>query len=116
MPRLTPASKRSPFGARILGPREQEPRRLRIRIQLLLTLVLVSTNVVGAGVVFVINNFAVPAPAPNAGMLVALAIGVPAYVVAAAVVGVIWGTSTSLRALRWATQGSDVVPTDSPSS
>jgi adenylate cyclase len=112
MPRLTPASKRSPFGARILGPREQEPRRLRIRIQLLLTLVLVSTNVVGAGVVFVINNFAVPAPAPNAEMLVALAIGVPAYVVAAAVVGVIWGTSTSLRALRWATQGSDVVPTD----
>ncbi|WP_322937316.1 adenylate/guanylate cyclase domain-containing protein [Nocardioides bizhenqiangii] len=112
MPRPTPVSKRSPFGARILGPREQEPRRLRIRIQLLLTLVLVSTNVLGAGVVFVVNNFAVPAPEPNDAMLVALAIGVPAYVVTAAIVGVIWGTATSLRALRWATLGTDVVPTE----
>ncbi|KAA1427760.1 adenylate/guanylate cyclase domain-containing protein [Nocardioides antri] len=112
MPRPTPVSQRSPFGARILGPREQDPRRLRIRIQLLLTLVLVSTNVLGAGVVFVVNNFAVPAPTPSTAMLVALAIGVPTYVVTAAVVGVIWGTATSLRALRWATQGAHVVPTE----
>ena len=112
MPRSRSARQRSPFGARILGPREQDPRRLRIRIQLLLTLVLVTTNLIGAGVVFVVNNFAVPAPGPDTDMLVALAVGVPTYVVTAAVVGVIWGTATSLRALRWATRGADVVPTD----
>ncbi len=112
MPRPTPAGQRSPFGARILGPREQDGRHLRIRIQLLLTAVLISTNVLGAGVVFVVNSFAVPAEAPDRRMFVALAIAVPTYVVAAAVVGVIWGTATSLRALRWATQGGNVVPTE----
>jgi adenylate cyclase len=106
------AGKRSPFGARILGPREQEPRRLRIRIQLLLTLVLVSTNVLGAGVVFVVNNFAVPAPPLQDDMLLALVIAVPTYVVVAAAVGVIWGTATSLSALRWATLGAEVVPNE----
>ncbi len=112
MPRPSPASQRSPFGARILGPREQEPRRLRIRIQLLLTVVLVSTNMVGAAVVFVVNNFAVPAPPLQDDMKVALAIAVPTYVLVAAAIGVVWGTATSLRALRWATLGADVVPTE----
>ncbi|MEZ0577252.1 adenylate/guanylate cyclase domain-containing protein [Nocardioides sp. MH1] len=112
MSRSTTAHQRSPFGARILGPREQDPRRLRIRIQVLLTAVALSTNVFGAGLVFVVNNFAVPAPAPDHDMYVALAIAVPTYVVVAAVVGVIWGTAASLRALRWATQGPEVVPTD----
>lgn len=110
MPRPTPAVKRSPFGSRILGPAQQGPRQLRIRIQVLLTLVLLSTNMLGAAVVFVVNTFAVPAPDPQTDMKVALAISVPTYVAAAAVVGVIWGTATSLRALRWATRAADVVP------
>ncbi|WP_183093478.1 adenylate/guanylate cyclase domain-containing protein [Nocardioides stalactiti] len=112
MPRSLSAHKRSPFGARILGPREQDPRRLRIRIQVLLTLVLVSTNLFGAGVVFIVNNFAVPAPNPERSMVIALAIGVPTYVATAAAIGVVWGTRTSLRALRWATLGNHVVPTE----
>ena len=45
-------------------------------------------------------------------LMVALAIGVPTYVFVAAAVGVVWGTATSLRALRWATLGADVVPAD----
>jgi adenylate cyclase len=112
MPRTTSARKRSPFGARILGPAEQGPRQLRIRIQLLLTFVLVGTNVLGSGVVFIVNNFAVPAENPEDDMIVALAIAVPTYVVAAAIIGVIWGTATSLRALRWATLGADVEPSE----
>jgi len=112
MSRPTPASQRSPFGARILGPAEQDPRRLRIRIQALLTLVLIGTNLFGAAVVFVVNNFAVPAPPPSRTNYIALAIAVPTYVVAAAAIGVLWGTATSLRALRWATEGPEVVPTD----
>ena len=104
MPGRTTPSRRSPFGSRLLGPRDQEPRRLRIRIQVLLTAMLVTTNLLGALVVFVINTWAIPSPAPTTRMVVALAIAIPTYVFAAAVVGAVWGTTTSLRALRWATQ------------
>ncbi|TNM41963.1 adenylate/guanylate cyclase domain-containing protein [Nocardioides albidus] len=95
---------RSPFGSRLLGPRDQGPRQLRVRIQVLLTVMLVTTNLVGALVVFVINTWAIPSPPPTRGMVLALAIAIPTYVVAAAIVGAIWGTTSSLRALRWATQ------------
>jgi adenylate cyclase len=112
MPRSSSSRQRGPFGARILGPREQDPRRLRIRIQVLLTLVLVGTNLFGAAVVFVVNNWAVPAPEPERDTYIALAIAVPTYVLSAAAIGVVWGTATSLRALRWATEGTEVVPTE----
>lgn len=93
----------SPFGNRLLGPRVQEPRHLRIRVQLLLTAALLGNNMVGAAAVFLINSFVVPTPPPNQATTVSLAIGVPAYVVAAAAAGVAWGTSATLQSLRWAT-------------
>lgn len=112
MPRGTASRRRSPFGSRVLGPRDQEPRQLRVRIQVLLTVMLVTTNLVGALVVFVVNTWAIPSPGPNAEMVLALAIAIPTYVVLAAIVGAIWGTTSSLRALRWATQPDiDVDPT-----
>ncbi|WGX97236.1 adenylate/guanylate cyclase domain-containing protein [Nocardioides sp. L-11A] len=104
MPRRSRSLRRGPFGSRILGPRDQGPRQLRIRIQVLLTVMLVTTNLVGALVVFVINTWAIPSPSPNRAMVVALAIAIPTYVVLAAIIGAIWGTTSSLRALRWATQ------------
>lgn len=104
MPRRSPTRRRGPFGSRLLGPRDQDPRRLRIRIQVLLTCLLVTTNLVGAFVVFVINTWAIPSPAPNTRMVVALAIAIPTYVLLAAAIGTVWGTTSSLRALRWATQ------------
>ena len=104
MPRRSPSLRRGPFGSRILGPRDQAPRALRVRIQVLLTLMLVGTNLIGALVVFVINTWAIPSPPPNGRTVLALAIGIPTYVGVAAVVGVVWGTTMSLRALRWATQ------------
>lgn len=96
--------RRSPFGSRLLGPRDQPPHRLRIRVQVLLTVMLVATNLVGAMVVFVINTWAIPSPAPTTRMLIALAIAIPTYVAVAVLIGAIWGTTTSLKALRWATQ------------
>lgn len=104
MPHGTASRRRSPFGSRVLGPRDQEPRQLRVRIQVLLTVMLVTTNLVGALVVFVINTWAIPSPGPNREMVLALAIAIPTYVVLAAIVGATWGTTSSLRALRWATQ------------
>ncbi|HWJ65164.1 MAG TPA: adenylate/guanylate cyclase domain-containing protein [Nocardioides sp.] len=104
MPRGSASSRRSPFGSRLLGPRDQPPRRLRIRIQVLLTALLVTTNLIGALVVFVVNMWAIPSPSPNREMVVGMAIAIPTYVVSSAVIGTLWGTATSLRALRWATQ------------
>ena len=98
-------SRLAPFGARILGPSDQTARALRIRVQLLLTAMLVSTNVIGAGLVFVISYFAIPAPKPTTETVVSLAIAVPSYVAVAVVVGALFGTQQTLRALRWATSG-----------
>ncbi len=80
----------SPYGARILGRSDQSVRALRIRVQLLLTLFLTGTNVVGAVLVFVIANFVIPGPSISRGLVVALAIAVPVYVVVAIVVGTCW--------------------------
>ncbi|WP_278258346.1 hypothetical protein [Nocardioides convexus] len=93
MPRRRGASRRSPFGSRLLGPRDQSPRGLRIRIQVLLTVLLLSTNVIGVVLVFAINIWVIPSPPPTHGMVLALAIAVPVYVAAAVVVGTVWGTT-----------------------
>ncbi|KRC53643.1 MULTISPECIES: adenylate/guanylate cyclase domain-containing protein [unclassified Nocardioides] len=99
----TTAARRSPFGSRLLGPRDQSPRGLRIRIQLLLTFLLIITNVIGVVLVFAISIWVIPSPPPTDAMVVALAIAVPVYVAVAVAVGTAWGTTTSLGALRWAT-------------
>ncbi|MBS43574.1 MAG: hypothetical protein CMH83_10525 [Nocardioides sp.] len=98
---------RKPFGSRLLGRADQSPRALRVRVQLLLTALLVGTNVVGAGVVFVVSSLVVPAPTPTRGTVLSLAIGVPVYVLVAVLVGGWIGTTTALGALRWASTGAD---------
>ena len=80
-------------------------------MQLLLTALLVVTNVVGAGLVFLISAVIIPAPEPNRETILTLAIGVPVYVVCAVVLGGLVGTMTTLRALRWTLQV-DAVPTN----
>ena len=97
--------RRSPFGSRLLGPADQSVRSLRVRVQLLLTALLVTTNLVGAGVVVVIASVVVPAPAPTRGTVLSLAIAAPVYVAVAVVLGVVVGTTTTLRAMRWALTG-----------
>ncbi len=90
------------YGSVLLGPAEQRPRSLRARVQLLLTVLLVATNVIGAGIVITLSAVVIPSPPPNRGTVLALAIGVPVYVGVAVLVGSVWGTAGSLRALRWA--------------
>ncbi|MDP2775031.1 MAG: hypothetical protein Q8O61_15875, partial [Nocardioides sp.] len=102
--------RRNPFGSRLLGAADQSALALRIRVQVLLTGLLVMTNLVGAALVIVISYFVVPAPAPNARTVVALAIAIPIYVTVAVVIGTAVGTTTTLRALRWAT--ADTTPDD----
>ena len=95
------------FGSRLLGPANQSPRALRRRVQLLLTALLVSTNLTGAVLVLVITLFVLPSPRPNQESLLALAIAVPTYVVAAVLIGASVGTTTTLRALRWLSAGEE---------
>lgn len=89
------------YGSALLGPADQGTRRLRVRVQVLLTVLLVGTNLVGAGIVFVLSTLVIPSPAPNNGSVLALAIAVPVYVAVAIFVGAAWGTAGALRALRW---------------
>ncbi len=97
------------FGSMLLGPAHQSPRRLRVRVQVLLTTLLIGTNLIGAGIVFVLTTLVLPNPTPDAETVLALAIGVPVYVGAAIIVGAVWGTAGALRAMRWAFR--DQVPT-----
>jgi len=85
---------------------------MRIRVQLLLTAVLLATNLIGATVVFGVARFVVPAPAADSRTMLALAIAVPTYVVVAALVGTLWGTAATLRALRWASEGAEPDPVE----
>ena len=91
----------SVFGSALLGPAGQSTRRLRIRVQLLLTSTLILTNLIGAGIVFVLSTLVIPGPSPSRATAIALAIGVPVYVAAAVAVGATWGTAGALRAQRW---------------
>ena len=75
-----------------------------MRVQVLLTVLLVSTNLVGAGIVFVLSTLVIPSPPPNDALTLALAIGVPVYVGVAVVIGASLGHRSRLRALRWATE------------
>jgi adenylate cyclase len=90
-----------PYGSRLLGRADQSPRAVRIRVQLLLTAMLVVTHLVGAGVVVLIATVVVPVPPANDAMLLATAVAVPVYVAVALAIGVVLGTVSTLRALRW---------------
>ncbi|CRK62039.1 Adenylate cyclase [Alloactinosynnema sp. L-07] len=92
---------RSPFGSSLLGRADQDQRSLRIRVQGLLTVSLVLANVIGAAVVVVLQTVVIPGLGYDDRTRVVAAVGMPAYVVAAVLVGWIWGTRRSLRVLRW---------------
>ncbi|GAB3662509.1 adenylate/guanylate cyclase domain-containing protein [Nocardioides korecus] len=99
------------YGSILLGPAEQQPRRLRVRVQVLLTVLLLGTNAIGAGIVLVLSALVIPSPPVNHATFLLLAIGVPVYVALALLVGTVWGTAGALRSLRWATR-EDVEPTE----
>ncbi len=99
---------RSAYGSRLLGPADQSARETRVRVQLLLTAMLISTNLVGAGLVFLISFIIIPAPEANAATRLAIAIAVPVYVAVAVLVGAVTGTTATLRALRWSREDESV--------
>ena len=98
------------FGSVLLGRADQSARRLRVRIQVLLTFLLIGTNLIGAGIVFILSALVIPSPDANRGTVLSLAIGVPVYVGVAVFVGASWGTAGAVKALRWSIE--DREPTE----
>ncbi|MEV8371617.1 adenylate/guanylate cyclase domain-containing protein [Kribbella sp. NPDC056861] len=91
---------RKPFGSWLLGPAGQSPRLLRIRSQLLLTCFLLGTNIIGGCVVFVLAVFVLPSP-PDDRLDLVRAVAFPGYLLAALLIGVVWGTRYALRVTGW---------------
>jgi adenylate cyclase len=101
------------YGSWLLGRVTESQRRRRVRIQIILTLFIVAANIIGIAVVTLMVTVAFPVPdvfAPDARW-VTFAV-VPAYVVAALIVGVGWGTHRVVNSLRWAIEENPPTPTD----
>ncbi|MBD8507928.1 HAMP domain-containing protein [Hoyosella sp. G463] len=99
-------STRSPLGSWLLG-RENEGRTARrIRVQLLLTLFLVSANIIGIAIVLVLIIWVVPGPEiMQTKFLMPNLVGVPVFIGAALLLGIVWGTRRALKDLRWSRTG-----------
>ncbi|MGW6194955.1 adenylate/guanylate cyclase domain-containing protein [Kribbella sp. NPDC055110] len=93
--------KRRPFGSWLLGPADQNPRRLRIRLHLLLTAFSVGTNLIGAFVTFVLAVFVLPGPSLVDELKLLDGIVIPAYFLFAMGVCYVWSNRLTKRVTRW---------------
>lgn len=102
----------APWGSRLLGTERESTGVRRIRIQLLLTLSLVLANLTGMVVSIALAGFVLPGPTVfTRDLLLLNVIAAPVYSGLALLIGTYWGTSRSLRSLRWAIDP-DHVPTE----
>lgn len=102
MPQLRRSA--APLGSRLLGDTSESPRRRRVRVQILLTIFLLGANLIGAVIVGALVSVVVPGPnvlEPKFYWWVNYIV-IPVYVGLAFIVGVVWGTTRAVRALRWA--------------
>ncbi|WP_216208997.1 adenylate/guanylate cyclase domain-containing protein [Amycolatopsis aidingensis] len=97
-----------PFGSFLLGGADQHDTLLRLRVRVLLTGSLVLANLIGAVVVVALITLVLPGPSVfTADLAVVNFVVVPAYVLVAVVIGVLWGTLRAVRVLRWAFEDQD---------
>lgn len=108
----TPTVAGAPWGSPLLGTPEESSGLRRIRIQALLTVSIVLANLVGVVVSIALIGFVLPGPSIfSEDLLILDAIAAPVYSALAVFIGVWWGTTRGLRALRWAIDP-DHVPTE----
>ncbi len=101
------------FGSWLLGRVSETPSRRRVRIQAILTIGLVQANVIGVGMAVVLVTVAFPVPSVFTDAPKWLTFGVvPAYTLAAGVVGTYWITQRTVRVLRWAIEDRAPSPAD----
>ncbi|BBX69051.1 adenylate/guanylate cyclase domain-containing protein [Mycolicibacterium psychrotolerans] len=91
------------YGSWILGRVSESQRRRRVRIQIILTTFVVVANLIGIGVATLVVTVAFPIPSVfDSSVAWITFIVVPAYLVAALVVGVFWATRRVMNNVRWA--------------
>ncbi len=94
------------FGSLLLGRASESQARRRVRIQVILTAFIIPANLLGVGVAILLVTVAFPVPSVFSDAPAWLTFGVvPAYIVAALIVGIIWVTRRGVDALRWAIAG-----------
>jgi adenylate cyclase len=99
------------YGSWLLGRVSEDQHRRRVRIQVIMTVLIVAANLIGIAVAVLLVTVAVPVPSvfDDAPLWVSF-IAVPAYIVAALVVGAFTITRGTVEALRWAIE--ERTPTD----
>ncbi|MBX7456249.1 HAMP domain-containing protein [Mycolicibacterium sp. 3033] len=91
------------YGSWILGRVSESQRRRRVRIQFILTTFVVVANLIGIGVATLVVTVAFPTPNVfDSSVAWITFIVVPAYLVAALVIGVFWATRRVMNNVRWA--------------
>ncbi|OBJ79722.1 hypothetical protein A9W97_29025 [Mycobacterium gordonae] len=90
------------YGSWLLGRVSEDQHRRRVRIQVIMTVLIVAANLIGIAVAVLLVTVAVPVPSvfDDAPLWVSF-IAVPAYIVAALVVGAFTITRGTVEALRW---------------
>ncbi|MDP7705352.1 adenylate/guanylate cyclase domain-containing protein [Mycobacterium sp. TY815] len=99
------------YGSWLLGRVSEDQHRRRVRIQVIMTVLIVAANLIGIAVAVLLVTVAVPVPSvfDDAPLWISI-IAVPAYIVAALVVGAYTITRGTVEALRWAIE--ERKPTD----
>ncbi|WP_280344836.1 HAMP domain-containing protein [Nocardia abscessus] len=102
----------APWGSRLLGSAEESSGLRRIRVQLLITVPTLLGNLTGMVVSIALVGFVLPGPSVFTRDLLLLdVLAAPLYATCALLIGLWWGTTRGLRALRWATDP-ERVPTE----
>ncbi|WP_165943075.1 adenylate/guanylate cyclase domain-containing protein [Gordonia zhaorongruii] len=90
------------YGSVMLGSVDQTPRQQRIRIQVLLTGAVVTANVIGILIAVGLGAVGIPEPSTLRWDLAYVNfIAVPVYILVALIIGVVFGTASTVKALRW---------------
>lgn len=99
------------YGSWLLGRVAEDQHRRRVRIQVIMTVLIIAANLIGIAVAVLLVTVAVPVPSvfDDAPLWVSF-IAVPAYIVAALIVGAYTITRGTVEALRWAIE--ERKPTD----
>ncbi|GAB10213.1 adenylate cyclase [Gordonia araii NBRC 100433] len=101
------------YGSVLLGSSTDSQLHKRIRTQTLLTTAIVMANVIGIAAAVVLATVGIPVPSVFRSELWWVNfLVVPIYIACALVVGVGWGTYSTVRDLRWAIRGDKATALD----
>ncbi|GAA1482711.1 adenylate/guanylate cyclase domain-containing protein [Gordonia sinesedis] len=100
---MAPRSGVRDYGSILLGSASERGFKQRLRIQTLLTSSVLVANLIGAFVAIILAAVGIPQPSMLGSEFWWINyIAVPVYIVGAFAIGLLWGTTTVVKNLRWA--------------